>query len=119
MKDLYIVKDRLNEALKYRNMTASQLADKCGLNKSSISRYLNGERIPRTEAIHKMATVLHINPAWILGYDVPMIEAVDYLAEIQDKKVLIERLTPENREKLADYIRYLLSTQKEDSDDKA
>ena len=117
MKDLYIIKDRLNEALKYRNINASQLADKSGLNKSTICRYLNGERIPRTEAIHKMATALHVNPAWILGYDVPMIEAVDYIAEVEEKKILIEKLTPENREKLADYIKYLLSTQKESDDD--
>ena len=41
MKDLYIIKDRLNEALKYRNMTPLELAERCKMNKSSIYRYLN------------------------------------------------------------------------------
>ena len=115
--DYYIFKDRLTEALNYRNMTASELSKKSGLDKGSISRYLKGENLPRTNAIGKISEALHVNPAWLIGYDVPMIEAQDYLADIQEKKILIEKLTPENREKLADYIRYLLSTQKEDSDD--
>lgn len=115
--DYYIFKDRLNEAMKYRELTASELARKSGLDKGSISRYLKGENLPRTNAIEKIAKALNVNPAWLIGYDVPMIEAVDYIAEVEEKKILIEKLTPENREKLADYIKYLLSTQKEDDDD--
>lgn len=119
MKDLYIIKDRLNEALEYRNINASQLADKSGLNKSTISRYLNGERLPRTDAIEKMATALHVSPSWLIGYNVPMIEEVDYLAEVEEKKILIERLSPENKQKLAEFIEFLLSRQKEVEDGKS
>lgn len=117
--NIYIFKDRLTEALKYRGMTASDLARKSGMDKGSISRYLKGENLPRTTAIEKMASALNVNPAWLIGYNVPMIEAVDYLAEVSENKVLIERLTPANQKKLVEYIEFLLSKQKEGEDDKS
>lgn len=43
----YKIKERLNEALKVRGMTAAELAAKSGLNKSSVSRYLSGEVVVR------------------------------------------------------------------------
>lgn len=114
MKDLYIIKDRLNEALKYRNINASQLAERSGLNKSSICRYLNGERIPRSDAIHKMATALNVDPSYILGYNVPM--TADHAIELDEQKLLIEvdKLSPENKEKLREFFQFLLSRQKEE-----
>ncbi len=117
--NLFIFKDRLNEALKYRGMTASDLARKSGMDKGSISRYLKGENLPRTTAIEKMASALNVNPAWLIGYNVPMIEAVDYLAEVSENKALIERLSPANQKKLVEYIEFLLSKQKEGEDDKS
>jgi len=117
MKDLYIIKDRLNEALKYRNMTPLELAERCKMNKSSIYRYLNGERIPRTDAIHKMATVLNVDPSWVLGYNVPM--TPDYVIELDGQKLIaeVEQLTPENKEKLKDFLSYLLTKQEEKKND--
>lgn len=111
MKDLYIIKDRLREALNAHSMSPTDLSRACGLNKSTICRYLSGERIPRTDAIHKMAAALNVNPSWLLGYDVPMVEGVDYLAAIGEETFLIEKLTPENRAKLATFIDFLLAQQ--------
>lgn len=67
MNNLYIIKDRLNEAMQKRGITATELAKLTGLNKSSVSRYLTGENIPRSLAIGKLAQALRVNPAWILG----------------------------------------------------
>lgn len=39
--DYYIFKDRLNKAMKYRELTASELARKSGLDKGSISPHLH------------------------------------------------------------------------------
>ena len=47
----YKIKERLDLALKVRGMTAAELAAKSGLNRSSVSRYLSGENIPRSPAI--------------------------------------------------------------------
>lgn len=106
MDNLYIIKERLNEALKLRGMNAAELASKSGLAKSSVSRYLSGENIPRSIAIGKMANALNVSPAWILGYnltidgkEIPTIE--------------LDKLSPENQTRLIAYYQGLIDSQRE------
>lgn len=87
-------------------MTAAELANKSGLAKSSVSRYLSGENIPRSIAIGKMANALNVSPAWILGYnltidgkEIPTIE--------------LDKLTPDNKARLIAYYQGLIDTQGE------
>lgn len=105
MDNLYIIKDRLNEALQIRGMTAAELAQKTGLNKSSVSRYLSGKAIPRSLAIGSMASALNVSPAWVLGYDVPM-EGEEIIPPIE-----VHRLTPENQALLRAYYQALIDSQ--------
>ena len=109
MDNLYIIKDRLNEALQKRKMTAAELAIKTGINKSSISRYLSGENIPRSLAIGKMAKALDVNPAWVLGYEVSMDNAVEAEAEV----ISLENLSEINKEKIKAYYQALLDSQED------
>ena len=107
MEDLYIIKDRLNTAMKLRDMTATELSQKTGLNKSSVSRYLSGSVIPRSIAIGKMALALHVSPAWVLGYDVPMEDGTTF------DHVDMDKLTPSNQDRLMSYYQALLDSQAE------
>lgn len=101
----YKIKERLNEALKVRGMTAAELAAKSGLNKSSVSRYLSGENVPRSLAIGKMAGALNVSPAWLLGYDLTMDgEEVPHID--------VDKLTEGNRARLLAYYQALLDAQK-------
>ncbi len=109
MDNLYIIKDRLNEALQKRKMTAAELAIKTGINKSSISRYLSGENIPRSLAIGKMAKALDVNPAWVLGYEVSMDNAIEAEAEV----ISLENLSEINKEKIKAYYQALLDSQED------
>lgn len=105
MNNLYIIKDRLNEALQVRNMSRSELAEKSGINKGTISRYLRGETIPRSLAIGKLAQVLNVNPAWILGYDVSMDPDVPPI------HIEVEKLSKPNFERLLAYYQALIDSQ--------
>ena len=105
MDNLYIIKDRLNEAMQKRGITATELAKLTGLNKSSVSRYLTGENIPRSLAIGKLAQALRVNPAWILGYDVPMNESVPPI------QINVEKLNDTNKERLQAYYQALIDSQ--------
>ena len=105
MNNLYIIKDRLNEAMQKRGITATELAKLTGLNKSSVSRYLTGENIPRSLAIGKLAKALRVNPAWILGYDVPMDEGVPPI------QINVEKLNDANKERLQAYYQALIDSQ--------
>lgn len=109
MDSIYIIKDRLREALKIRQMNAAELSEKTGINKSSVSRYLSGESIPRSLAIGKMADALHVNPAWILGYDVPMENGDPFV------RVDLDALTKENQARLRAYYQALLDSQGENT----
>jgi transcriptional regulator with XRE-family HTH domain len=43
------------------------LAEKIGVSEVTISRYVNGERTPRSELLEKMATVLNTTTDYLLG----------------------------------------------------
>ena len=77
--------ERLAEAMKLRNMSASQLSEKTGISKSSISRYLSGDYDPGKENFFKIASVLNINPNWLAGKESPVnfstLSTDDQLAE--------------------------------------
>ena len=66
------VADRLSKALKLRGVTQSELAEKTGINFSSISSYVSGRFEPKRTPLMKMAEALHVSPTWLAGFDVPM-----------------------------------------------
>lgn len=61
--------NRLLEALS-GSMTATQLAEKLGMSKQTISAYTTGTRSPKRPVVYVMAEILHVNPLWLLDYDV-------------------------------------------------
>ena len=63
---------RLREGLFLRDMTRAELAKATGLDKSSISRYLKDEYKAKQNAVYQISKVLRVDPAWLMGYDVPM-----------------------------------------------
>lgn len=65
---------RLREALELRNMKCAELAEKTGISKASISQYYNGVYVPTNIKSGKIAEVLNVSPAWLMGFDVQMIE---------------------------------------------
>ena len=70
----------LKKALLDANMTQQELADKSGIGKSSISHYVNGSNEPGNKSAFEMAKVLNVNPAWLMGLDVPK-ESISTLEE--------------------------------------
>lgn len=69
-----ITAKRLILALSNANMRPQELADKSGVSKASISQYVNGSHAPSNISSGKMASVLNVNPLWLMGFDVPMME---------------------------------------------
>ena len=69
-----ITAQRLSLALTNANMIPQELSNASGVNKASISQYLNGSHSPSNISSGKMAQVLNVSPLWLMGFDVPMIE---------------------------------------------
>ena len=74
MKNLETAK-RLVLALERKGIKAQELADRSGVNKVSISQYVNGTHAPSNLSAGKMAAVLGVSPVWLMGFDVPMVDA--------------------------------------------
>ncbi len=58
--------------MELRRITQTELHEKTGIGKSSISTYLKGEYKAKQDKVDIIAEVLHVDPTWLMGYDVPM-----------------------------------------------
>jgi len=67
------IKKRFEQILSEKGISARELAEKSGVNETSISQYVNGHHIPSNVSSGKMAEVLGVDPLWLMGYDVPVI----------------------------------------------
>lgn len=69
MEHVASFKDRLVEALGDTQYT--EFAARVGVSKQTISAYCKGKRNPKRPMIITMAKELGVDPAWLLGFDVP------------------------------------------------
>lgn len=69
---------RIAEMMKVFNISQSDIVRKTKIPKSTLSNYLNGKRTPDQEHLSILADPYGINPAWLMGYDVPMELRHDY-----------------------------------------
>lgn len=113
-------KERLSESMKKEGITATELANKSGVNKSLISRYLSGERSPKKENIEAMAKALHVDISYLLCIDDYTPNYPDYVTKLKDSgPIVIQQyhiLTDENKKQLENYMNFLLSQQDKPSE---
>lgn len=64
--------NRLNTAMRLRNIKATELSEKTGIAKSSLSEYINGKYEAKQDGVFLLARALNVNEAWLMGLDVPM-----------------------------------------------
>lgn len=64
--------ERLNEALKRRNMTAAELARALNVADATISNYKKGIYAPKQRRTEEISKILNVSIPWLMGADVPM-----------------------------------------------
>lgn len=72
MKPIDTFQNRLQKALKIRNIKPVELHEKTGISESLISKYLSGNATARQKKLSIISDTLNINPVWLMGYDIPM-----------------------------------------------
>lgn len=72
MNKPYSFAERLKAIMEERGLSNSEIAKLCDINKSNITRYLSGKYEAKQDVVYRMASRLNINPAWLMGYDVPI-----------------------------------------------
>lgn len=66
--------NRLYELMDAFGIKQQDISAKTGIDKSTMSLYLSGKRLPRQDKIGLISDAYHVDPAWLMGYDVPMQE---------------------------------------------
>lgn len=76
------IAERIKKGLEIRGIKQSELVEKTGIGKSSISTYISGSYEPKQRNIYKIAEALNVNEAWLMGLDVPM-ERIKYVNKLE------------------------------------
>jgi transcriptional regulator with XRE-family HTH domain len=61
----------MKEALSDKGINAADLSRLSKINQSSLSQYLNGTNKPNSLRAMAIASILEVNPVWLMGFDVP------------------------------------------------
>lgn len=97
-------KDRLNEALTFRNMKPSELSRLSGVNEGAISQYRKGLYKASQYNLEKLANALNVPIPWLMGANVASpFEKFDENTELQTLGRLAEKA---NQKQLRDIIQY-------------
>lgn len=64
--------NRLNTAIRIRNIKPIELSEKTGIDKSKISSYRSGRYKAKQDGIFLLANALNVSEAWLMGLNVPM-----------------------------------------------
>jgi transcriptional regulator with XRE-family HTH domain len=79
---------RLKEAMEIRGMKQSELSQIAKIDKGSLSSYISGRYMPRSENMKLIAETLDINEAWLAGYSSFMDRIRDFNDEWNEKLLL-------------------------------
>lgn len=101
-------KQRINELIsEYCGGSQQELANKTNVAKASISQYANGKNVPSNVTAMKLCAPFGVNPAWLMGFDVPK-----RVKQVDDDKELIlssqEETLIENYRSTDDHGRYMI-----------
>ena len=72
----------------YCDGSQQRFVEKTGINKGSVSQYVNGSNVPSSLRAMKIADIFNVSPAWVMGFDVPMERSVAEEKAEQDVKLI-------------------------------
>lgn len=112
MKKTDSFKNRLDYAMKLRNIKAAELSRRTGISEATISQYKSGYAEPKRKKLGILADALNVSPAWLMGLDVPI--HAEEIIELNNQ-ILDEKKNPSDDSEtlLIEYYRRLNDLQKE------
>ena len=67
MINIKTIQNNLRESVKYSGMTQKEIANKLGINPSTVSKYLRLDKLPSLETFANLCLVLDVSADEILG----------------------------------------------------
>lgn len=96
------INKRIKTAMERRNYSISELARRSGLNKGTVSKYVNSQLEPKQNAIAALAQALNVSPAWLLGLD-PEPDDIESLVLLE-----VQKLSKDGKVRVIDFVKFLL-----------
>ena len=81
-------KERLKQLRTMKGISQVELADRLDISKSSIGAYEVGTRVPKRDALHKIAEFFNVSPSYMLGENDDYMFAPEYMPILQDDRFL-------------------------------
>lgn len=78
---------RLLNVIAEKNITAADLARETGIDKGSISNYLNGKYTPKQDKVYLLARALDVDPGWLMTGDEPKINRFPDFIELPNESM--------------------------------
>jgi transcriptional regulator with XRE-family HTH domain len=95
------IKDRLYDLRNKNGLNRVEMAQRLGLNKSSITRFENGETKPSLDLMIKIANEFGVTLDWLAGFDTEI--AMEY--EMLIKECLNHGISSEKLKRAIDLLR--------------
>lgn len=103
--------ERIHRLLAYYELTQTAFCKRANIQKSALSNYLSGVRVPRQDQIDSIAEAFSVSPAWLMGYDVPMFE--ESTSDITDFEAELLKAYRNSPDYIKESINKLLDLKKE------
>ena len=108
-KPIKIYGKRLRELREQNGYTQETLSKILNISRSSIAMYEQGKRQPDFETQEAIADLFNVPLDYLFGRDSKQVRAFyDYLYKEGDMELTIERLSPEDRQQIADIEKQLI-----------
>ena len=100
---------RFKEAMETRGIKAIEISEKTGISESTLSQYKSGYSKPKDKRLALIADVLDVDPAWLMGLNVPM-KTTKY-DSIEDSEIIdqFKSLSPEKKAEFRNFLKFLQS----------
>lgn len=109
-------RERIKEILSYYKLSQAEFCRRTGLTSSALSNYLNGDREPRQDKVAAISDAFDLNPAWVMGYDVPMKRKLDSTEDMLTVYRMFCELKAEDQAIVKNQIEFLWGKKNESSD---
>lgn len=122
MKKVTTSDARLVELMQAFDINQTDICNRTGLHKSSMSCYVSGKRPLGKTTLIKISRAFNVSVDWLMGYDVPMnvsIEVMKHEEELQDEQALrVARMFSALTERDKGIVYKLLAGMNEDREEK-
>lgn len=78
---------RLRKAMGDMHMTATELVNATGIDKSNISHYCHGKYLPKHARLYKMASALNVRPEWLYAIDDDVTADIKETVQAMDRQL--------------------------------